>query len=152
MPQPLNYRNPKKSRAGEQSNAAVAPNAEVLAPKARAVIPIEFDTPDPGQAPGAATGGIVGFGRIIPFGRGGMVPFAAMGTDTVPAMLTPGEIILNAAQQRSVAGAVGDVAMRRELVGLRRDLQRQAEQMAIDRALQLQLLPKAMKAAVQQVA
>ena len=49
---------------------------------------------------GAATGGIVGNRRVLPFRRGGFVP---SGTDTVPAMLTPGEIVLNAAQQRNVA-------------------------------------------------
>lgn len=38
--------------------------------------------------------------------QGGMVgtsPFIPKGTDTVPAMLTPGEIVLNAAQQRNMA-------------------------------------------------
>ena len=38
--------------------------------------------------------------------QGGMVgtsPFLPKGTDTVPAMLTPGEIVLNAAQQRNMA-------------------------------------------------
>jgi predicted transcriptional regulator len=58
------------------------------------------------EASRAATGGLVGFGKVIPFRMGGPV-FSPMGTDTVPAMLTPGEIVLNAAQQRSVAGAVG---------------------------------------------
>lgn len=46
------------------------------------------------------------------FSRGGIVPKYylgggyARGTDTVPAMLTPGEVVLNAAQQRNVAGAL----------------------------------------------
>lgn len=59
-----------------------------------------------GEAPegGAATGGIVGSRNVIPFASGGM---AKLGTDTVPAMLTPGEIILNAAQQKNLAGTMG---------------------------------------------
>lgn len=52
----------------------------------------------------AARGGIVGRGRILPFRYGGLVP---SGTDTVPAMLTPGEIVLNAAQQKRIADAIG---------------------------------------------
>jgi len=52
---------------------------------------------------GAATGGRVGAFDIKHFGRGGFVP---RGTDTVPAMLTPGELILNAAQQRGVSEAL----------------------------------------------
>jgi hypothetical protein len=58
-------------------------------------------------------------GRVLAFATGGRVPevpsylstgsarvidFAARGTDTVPAMLTPGELVLNAAQQKNVAG------------------------------------------------
>lgn len=62
--------------------------------------------PSGGIVSGAATGGLVGRGRVIPFALGGPV-FSPMGTDTVPAMLTPGEIVLNAAQQRRVAGAMG---------------------------------------------
>jgi hypothetical protein len=50
----------------------------------------------------AATGGVVGMGRVLPFAMGG-----AVGSDTVPALLTPGEIVLNAAQQRNVGRALG---------------------------------------------
>lgn len=65
-----------------------------------------FIPPDPGQ--GAATGGLVTPTGIQHFSRGGRVlPFLRRGTDTVPAMLTPGEIILNAAQQRAVAAQMG---------------------------------------------
>jgi hypothetical protein len=61
--------------------------------------------PGGGEVPeGAATGGMVGFGRVLAFNAGGFVP---RGTDTVPAMLTPGEMILNKAQQRNVAGSIG---------------------------------------------
>lgn len=69
------------------------------------------DWPAPGgdgsSVPGAATGGYVTRDDVIPFpsyfGVGGFVP---RGTDTVPAMLSPGEVILNAAQQKRLAGAV----------------------------------------------
>jgi hypothetical protein len=67
----------------------------------------------------ASTGGYVGMRKILPFTGGGIVPdyfangtlgrlinFLPKGTDTVPAMLTPGEIVLNAAQQHHVAGAI----------------------------------------------
>jgi hypothetical protein len=65
---------------------------------------------DPGSGSGssedasaAAAGGIVGPSRVLPFRFGGFVP---RGTDTVPAMLTPGEIVLNAAQQRNLSRAL----------------------------------------------
>jgi hypothetical protein len=48
----------------------------------------------------------VGRHKVIPFAFGGRV-----GTDTVPALLTPGEIVLNAAQQKNVAGQVGGVTL-----------------------------------------
>ena len=40
------------------------------------------------------------------FADGGVVPGTG-NQDTVPAMLTPGEVVLNAAQQGAVAGAIG---------------------------------------------
>jgi hypothetical protein len=50
---------------------------------------------------GFATGGMVGsMGQVQHFATGGLV-------DTVPAMLTPGEMVLTKAQQRSVFGAGG---------------------------------------------
>jgi phage-related protein len=49
----------------------------------------------------------------LQFANGGIVPkyyagggFASRGTDTVPAMLTPGELILNEAQQKNVANGL----------------------------------------------
>jgi hypothetical protein len=55
--------------------------------------------------PGVSTGGLVAPNGIQHFSAGGPVqPF--MGTDSVLAALTPGEIILNAAQQRRIAGAM----------------------------------------------
>ena len=56
-------------------------------------------------------------GKLFGFADGGIVPeyFAsggqAKGTDTVPAMLTPGELILNKAQQKNVAGSMGGVTI-----------------------------------------
>lgn len=65
---------------------------------------------DPIQAPDSnpdnpfgATGGWVTSRGIQAFGMGGRVlPFHARGSDTVPAMLTPGELVLNANQQSGV--------------------------------------------------
>jgi len=45
-------------------------------------------------------------GSFMFFAEGGVVPGTGTG-DTVPAMLTPGELVLNASQQENVAGAVG---------------------------------------------
>lgn len=74
-------------------------------------VKVNFDYGDGPVVPGAATGGLVVPGGIQHFDRGGVVlPFARRGTDTVPAMLTPGEIVLNAAQQGRVASALSRVA------------------------------------------
>lgn len=54
-----------------------------------------------------ARGGLVVPGGVQYFDRGGRVlPFLPKGTDTVPAMLTPGEIVINAAQQGRIAAAL----------------------------------------------
>jgi hypothetical protein len=49
-----------------------------------------------------------------PFSKGGIVPqylagggFVRQGTDTIPAMLTPGEVVLNAAQQKNLSDQLG---------------------------------------------
>ena len=44
--------------------------------------------------------------RAIKFADGGIVPGTG-DTDSVPAMLTPGEVILNAAQQENLVGGMG---------------------------------------------
>jgi len=44
--------------------------------------------------------------RSIEFAEGGIVPGTG-NTDSVPAMLTPGEVILNAAQQENLVGGMG---------------------------------------------
>jgi hypothetical protein len=75
-------------------------------------VPVVFDIPRLNldglgtfgpEVPGAATGA-----RVLPFGLQHLAAggFARRGTDTVPAMLTPGELVLNAAQQKNIAGAL----------------------------------------------
>jgi hypothetical protein len=60
----------------------------------------------------AATGGLVTANGIQHFASGGRVlPFLRHGTDTVPAMLTPGEIVLNASQQKTLADGLGGVTV-----------------------------------------
>jgi hypothetical protein len=90
----------------------------------------------------ASSGGLVTAHGIQHFAGGGMVlPFRPMGTDTVPAMLTPGEMVLTRRQQRAVFGG-GNAptidmsefkAMRAEMAQLR------AEQAASARRLPGQL-------------
>lgn len=59
-----------------------------------------------------ATGGIVTANGIQHFlGGGRVLPFVPRGTDTVPAMLTPGELVLNAAQQKNLANGLGGVSV-----------------------------------------
>jgi hypothetical protein len=60
------------------------------------VLALAYGAVSKGKAAGHAEGGIVGK-------DGGEVA----ASDTVPAMLTPGELVLNAAQQRNVAGGMG---------------------------------------------
>lgn len=76
---------------------------QVPAPWAGWGEPPSFDVPGDNFA---ATGGRVRPWGIERFGVGGM----ARGTDTVRAMLTPGELILNAGQQRNVAAALSSGA------------------------------------------
>jgi len=48
--------------------------------------------------------------RALEFADGGIVPGQGSG-DTVPAMLTPGEVILNQAQQQNLVGGMGGVTI-----------------------------------------
>lgn len=60
------------------------------------------------KIPGAGViGGVIG--GINPFSEGGIVKGEGK-RDTVPAMLTPGEVILNAAQQRNLVGLMAALA------------------------------------------
>lgn len=70
------------------------------------------------QRQGAASKRKLAFERSrYGFAEGGIVPRyfdtggLARGTDTVPAMLTPGELVLNVAQQKNVAGAMGGITV-----------------------------------------
>ena len=44
------------------------------------------------------------------FAQGGIVPGSG-NRDTVPAMLTPGEVVLNKAQQENLAGGMGGITL-----------------------------------------
>jgi hypothetical protein len=57
----------------------------------------------------AATGGFVTANGVQHFAAGGRVlPFLKRGTDSVPAMLTPGELVLNQTQQVAIGSALGN--------------------------------------------
>jgi hypothetical protein len=65
------------------------------------------------KAKGLASKAWEGLKSIWPFARGGVAPmpgnrpqYFAQGTDTIPAMLTPGEMVLNQDQQTAVGGAM----------------------------------------------
>jgi hypothetical protein len=98
-------------------------------------IPIQFDIP---EMPRFAGGGIV-----QRFAKGGRVlPFVSRGTDTVPAMLTPGERVLTVQETHAYdAGAsrsgMSTAALERKLDQLRQEL-----------AAQQRLLPKWIRDAV----
>ncbi len=65
-----------------------------------------------------STGGFVDAFGIQAFGAGGVVmPFMSRGTDTVPAMLTPGEVVLTASQARGI-GTSSDPAVRELMIRL----------------------------------
>jgi hypothetical protein len=88
-------------------------------------------------------------GTVLGFASGGRVP---RGTDTVPIMATPGEIILNAAQQRRVASGLADGRLHAEIQGLRADLSAIQDQARADRIYLLSQMPKAILAAYQKAA
>jgi predicted transcriptional regulator len=70
----------------------------------RPIFPKDFPGP---TIDGAATGGLVTARGIQHFAGGGRVlPFLARGTDTVPAMLTPGELVLTQNQQSDIWQAI----------------------------------------------
>jgi len=93
----------------------------VFLQRAQAALVTAFDTlfssitmPSAGGGKG---GGIAGFFSSLFMSKGGMVPQylstggvagGPKGSDTIPAWLTPGEVILNAAQQKNVANAMGN--------------------------------------------
>lgn len=61
--------------------------------------------PGGGEAPGVSRGGVIaGRNNVLYFGKGGFVP---RGTDTVPAMLTPGEMVLARDQVKALTRGRG---------------------------------------------
>ena len=59
----------------------------------------------------AAAGFVALFDSVVPkFAQGGIVPGSG-NRDTVPAMLTPGELILNQSQQENLAGGMNNVTI-----------------------------------------
>lgn len=69
----------------------------------RITVPVEYEYDRPeAPAPAFASGGIVPQYRAF----GGPIHWMPRGTDTVPAMLTPGELVLNAAQQTRLASLI----------------------------------------------
>jgi hypothetical protein len=93
----------QSSRNGKMSPVSSALNASDLA----AIVGKAFNI-------GAAyngnlnTGGIVGSNGIQHFAYGGIVPGVG-GTDTVPAMLTPGEVVLNPARGQGMGGTTVNI-------------------------------------------
>ena len=66
---------------------------------------------------GIITGGLIAagfaalFDSVVPkFAKGGIVPGSG-NQDTVPALLTPGELILNQAQQDNLAGNMNNITI-----------------------------------------
>ena len=86
----------KGSEVAAATAKAAAEGAAATAASFGAMIPVILG----GVAEIAAT-----IGAFMFFADGGVVPGTG-NSDTVPAMLTPGEIVLNASQQQSVAGAI----------------------------------------------
>jgi hypothetical protein len=86
----------------------------------------------------AARGGLVTTHGLVPqyFGSGGNVlPFMARGSDTVPAMLTPGELVLNRHQAHAYrASSGGDRALLEKLDQMRADQARRDAQFPKDLA------------------
>ena len=78
-----------------------------------------------------STGGLVTSTGIQHFAGGGTVlPFVPRGTDTVPAMLTPGEMVLTKNQQQGLGSTVVDLSeVRQELQQLRREQATQARRL-----------------------
>ncbi|MEP7307643.1 MAG: hypothetical protein ABJA98_19240 [Acidobacteriota bacterium] len=80
-------------------------------------------SPDGTGADGAATGGWVTASGIQHFSVGGFVG-GPRGTDTVPAWLTPGEVVLNRNQQKAIFGGMNTRALEAQIADLRTELQR----------------------------
>jgi hypothetical protein len=86
-----------------------------------------------GEAPAVSTGGFVtatgiqrfaGGGRVLPFLKPGP------GTDTVPAWLTPGEVVLNRDQQNALAASMNQAGVSLSTANLERQVSSLSRQMA----------------------
>lgn len=89
------------------------------------------------QPEGFSTGGIAGVQHFASGGR--VLPFVPRGTDTVPAMLTPGEMVLTPEQQRQVSVALSGSlrpmdtsAMEARLAGLEAHMRQLSSYMRFD--------------------
>ena len=103
------------SNAGNAMTNLEDPSAKVAGIVMQAIANIALGFAQASASPATGLAGVFGWIAAVTAGvatmtattaQGGMVgtsPFIPKGTDTVPAMLTPGEIVLNAAQQRNMA-------------------------------------------------
>lgn len=109
---------------------------------------VDYGSPDGGnpsgnrEAPGASRGGIMGAkGNLLYFKQGGFVP---RGTDSVPAMLTPGEMVIARDQVKAMArgGRPSSITVNLHIAGyldspkVQRDLTRVVTE-AIDRDVRM---------------
>ncbi len=102
-----------------------------------------------GGAQAASTGGRVTATGIQRFGGGGRVlPFLPRGTDTVPAMLTPGEIVLNKGQQDALSAAMGQSGASLSTANLERQVDALSRQMADRDRRTPELVAMAVKAVI----
>jgi hypothetical protein len=112
------------------------------------------EAPEPEPGAGGAQGGLVTRHGIQHFAQGGRVlPFLRRrGADSVPALLTPGEVVLTEDQQAAVQAELnrnlnipGMSGVQREVQGLRQDA-------ALDRALTPKQIARAVRDELQKMA
>jgi ABC-type transporter Mla subunit MlaD len=102
--------------AGEAAKGMTDELANVHPPAIH--VPIVFDWPNLPEGAHAATGGYVtaaGDVQYMAQGSARVLPFRPRGSDTVPAMLTPGEGVLTTAEMRALGGVAGFNTLRRNL-------------------------------------
>ena len=102
------------NQTASRENALVTKRAaqlEVIVNTASAIMSAA-KTLNPAVVAGMVTLGAVQIAKIesAKFAKGGIVPGIG-NQDTVPAMLTPGEVILNKAQQENLAGGMGGITL-----------------------------------------
>lgn len=103
---------------GRAGGAAEAFGSKVDHATRKRTVTIDYDADEPpsipspsgGTAPAASTGALVTSSGLQFLARGGFAGsrhfFTPRGTDTQPAMLTPGELVINEAQQGRIADAL----------------------------------------------